>query len=172
MCGCHDTACATPMWQLQGIRPAGSGVSPSPSGNNTAGCPAAGDVKLLYPAEPGGTTFTLKDHDPNKDDDYYDNWDGATFTTMTENGVQFWRSTGAWGHYGSGLPNAIKHRIYVYPSGCRTAQKYGWQSGAAKHGYTCKPEDPPRSGSHCLLPSASRDLRYVSTNVYYRAGRI
>jgi hypothetical protein len=119
----------------------------TPSGAVAASCPAAGDVKLLYPAKQGGTSFNFKEIDPNNNEDYYDNHEGidgesSKFTKMTENGVEFWRSTGALGRYDDGRPNAMKHRLGAYPSGCRTMQKYGWQSGAAEHGYTCKPEDP------------------------------
>jgi hypothetical protein len=98
----------------------------------------ADGVAMMFPAKPGGTSFRLGTRDPRSDPEHLKLW-ADTLTSMTEQGVKFWRSTGHPVTYASGAPSGTSHRLMIFASGGK--QTYNWQTGAIQKGYCGNPND-------------------------------
>ena len=62
-------------------------------------------VAMMFPAKSGGTSFRLGMKIRGSDPEHLKLW-ADTLTPLTENGINFWRSTGHPVSYASGAPAA------------------------------------------------------------------
>ncbi len=98
----------------------------------------ADGVAMMFPPKPGGTSYRLGANDPRSDPEHLKLW-ADSLTSMTEQGVKFWRSTGHPVTYANGAPSGTSHRLMIFASGGK--QAYNWQTGASEKGYCGNPND-------------------------------
>lgn len=98
----------------------------------------ADGVAMMFPAKLAGTSYRMGTSDPRTDPEHLKLW-ADTLTSMTENGVKFWRSTGHPVSYANGEPGGTSHRLMIFASGGK--QTYNWQTGAIEKGYCGNPND-------------------------------